>query len=113
MEADDQITPSVMHPTEGNGFKHRQPTTEQLLIARLIDGKERISDAKQRQLVRELMDSTKKLEDMVHTALFDADWDVNAAFDILMEQPNIGYFYRFFLNKLLISYRGPVLGVGA
>ena len=32
--------------------------------------------------------STKKPEDMVHTALFNADWDVNAAFDIIMEQPD-------------------------
>ena len=49
-----------------------QPTTEQLMIAQIIDTS--TDDPKK---IRQVMDITGKPEDVVATALFDAGWDQN------------------------------------
>ncbi len=58
-----------------------QPTSEQLMIAQLIEGTVR-DDPK---AIQQVMDITGKAEDEVATALHDAGWDQNRAIELLLE----------------------------
>ena len=60
-----------------------QPTTEQLMIAKMIDG--HADDPHQRRKIQQVMDVTGKPEDEVATALFDAGWDESRAVELLLE----------------------------
>jgi len=59
-----------------------QPTTEQLMIAKIIDHSD---DPHQRKKIQQVMDVTGKPEDEVATALFDAGWDESRAVELLLE----------------------------
>lgn len=59
-----------------------QPTTEQLMIAKIIDHSD---DPHQKRKIKQVMDFTDKPEDEVATALFDAAWDENRAIELLLE----------------------------
>lgn len=59
-----------------------QPTTEQLMIAKIIDHSD---DPHQRKKIQQVMDVTGKPEDEVATALFDAAWDESRAVELLLE----------------------------
>ena len=65
----------LMHPKV-------QPTTEQLMIAKMIDHSD---DPHQRKKIQQVMDVTGKPEDEVATALFDAGWDESRAVELLLE----------------------------
>merc|ERR1712223_413342 len=63
-----------------------QPSSEQLMIAHLIEGNdEKADDPNQRQKIQQVMDITGKAEEIVATALFDAGWDENLAIGMLLE----------------------------
>jgi len=61
-----------------------QPTTEQLMIAKIIDHSAS-DDPHQRKKIQQVMDVTGKPEDEVATALFDAGWDESRAVELLLE----------------------------
>ncbi len=60
-----------------------QPTTEQLMIAKIIDPSD---DPHQKKKIQQVMDITGKPEDVVATALFDAAWDESRAVELLLEE---------------------------
>ena len=76
--------PNSNHVTEKKETIHPkvQPTTEQLMIAKIIDHSD---DPHQRKKIQQVMDVTGKPEDEVATALFDAGWDESRAVELLLE----------------------------
>lgn len=75
----------VSEKKESSGLHHSkvlQPTTEQLMIAKIIDHSD---DPHQRKKIQQVMDVTGKPEDEVATALFDAGWDESRAVELLLE----------------------------
>lgn len=79
-------TPNSNHVTETTKKEPLhpkvQPTTEQLMIAKIIDHSD---DPHQRKKIQQVMDVTGKPEDEVATALFDAGWDESRAVELLLE----------------------------
>ena len=67
-----------------------QPTTEQLMIAKIIDHSAS-DDPHQRKKIQQVMDVTGKPEDEVATALFDAGWDESRAVELLLGEPHLHY----------------------
>ncbi len=65
-----------------------QPTTEQLMIAKIIDHSAS-DDPHQRKKIQQVMDVTGKPEDEVATALFDAGWDESRAVELLLGEPQL------------------------
>ena len=65
-----------------------QPTTEQLMIAKIIDHSAS-DDPHQRKKIQQVMDVTGKPEDEVATALFDAGWDESRAVELLLGEPHL------------------------
>ncbi len=61
-----------------------QPTSEQLMIAQLIEGVNPNRDYDPKA-VQQVMDITGKQEEEVATALFDAAWDRDRAVELLLE----------------------------
>ena len=73
----------VSEPKKEAGVHSKvQPTTEQLMIAKIID---HWDDPHQRKKIQQVMDVTGKPEDEVATALFDAGWDESRAVELLLE----------------------------
>ena len=73
---------AVNHSGEGSSRKeaghHKvQPTTEQVMLAKIIDTTDDVQHQKQK--IQQVQDVTGKAEDEVATALFDAGWDENRA----------------------------------
>merc|ERR1712223_2154981 len=66
-----------------HGHSKVQPTTEQLMIAKIIQGHS--DDPHQQKKIQQVIDVTGKPEDEVATALFDAGWDENKAVELLLE----------------------------
>ena len=78
-------SPATNHVSEIKKEPHHkvvQPTTEQLMIAKIIDHSD---DPHQRKKIQQVMDVTGKPEDEVATALFDAGWDESRAVELLLE----------------------------
>ena len=74
-----------------------QPTTEQLMIAKIIDHSAS-DDPHQRKKIQQVMDVTGKPEDEVATALFDAGWEEGEAVKELLGEPQLylGAFHKLF-----------------
>lgn len=86
---DDSPNSNHVNATEKKDAQHSssihpkvQPTTEQLMIAKIIDHSD---DPHQRKKIQQVMDVTGKPEDEVATALFDAGWDESRAVELLLE----------------------------
>lgn len=79
----EEIIQTTNHVNEKQHVANKvQPTTEQLMIAKIIDPSD---DPHQRKKIQQVMDVTGKPEDEVATALFDAGWDESRAVELLLE----------------------------